>query len=85
MLGPEELVPSLQMSIIIFMVNMSIAAFIALYSDGYGTDIGNVSKGNKAAIIAVSIICAVAFYRNTEEEFLQAIHILKYSAKLKIR
>jgi hypothetical protein len=84
MLGPEELVPSLQMSIIIFMVNMSIAAFIALYSDGYGTDIGNVSKGNKAAI-AVRIICAVAFYMNTEEEFLQAIHILKYSAKLKIR
>jgi hypothetical protein len=73
------------MSILIFMVNLSIAAFIALYSDGSGTDIGNVSKGNEAPIIAVRIICAVAFYRNTEEEVLQAIHIMKYSAKLKKR
>ena len=83
MLGPEELVPSLQMSTIIFMVNMSIAAFIALYFDGSGTDIGKVSKGNEASIIVVRLFCGVAFFRNTEAEFLQAIHFLKYSAKLK--
>ena len=85
MLAPDELVPSSKMTVLIFTVNISIAKFIALYFDGSCADIGNISKGYELAIIVVRLMCAVAFFRNTEAEVLQAIHILKYYAKLKIK
>jgi hypothetical protein len=79
MVEPEELAANFRTSIFIFIIQMALALYSALRFDGFGTQIGIMSKGNEMSIIVVRFICAVALHLQIEGEVLQAIHCMKFS------
>ena len=76
---PEELAANFRTSIFIFIIQMALALYSAVRFDGFGTQIGIMSKGNEMSIIVVRFICAVALHLQIEGEILQAIHCMKFS------
>jgi hypothetical protein len=76
---PEELAANFRTSIFIFIIQMALALYSAVRFDGFGTQIGIMSKGNEMSIIVVRFICAVALHLQIEGEVLQAIHCMKFS------
>jgi hypothetical protein len=79
MVEPEELAANFRTSIFIFIIQMALALYSALRFDGFGTQIGIMSKDNEMSIIVVRFICAVALHLQIEGEVLQAIHCMKFS------
>lgn len=76
---PEELAANFRTSIFVFIIQMALALYSAVRFDGFGTQIGIMSKGNEMSIIVVRFICAVSLHLQIEGEILQAIHCMKFS------